>query len=87
MLVVHTLSAFFLSNEVWWRLLQHGVVGVGGHGWPMKQGTASLCGWQYAAALSHATQALQLREHDFWTCKGLLEDGRLHEKCAEDAAV
>jgi hypothetical protein len=53
----------------------------------MKQGTASLCGWQYAAALSHATQALQLREHDFWTCKGLLEDGRLHEKCAEDAAV
>ena len=25
------------------------------------------CGWQHAAASSHAAQALQLREHVFWT--------------------
>ena len=29
-------------KEVWWRLIQHGVVGAGGHGWPMKRGTACL---------------------------------------------
>ena len=28
-------------KEVWWRLLQHGVVGAGGHSWPMKRGTAT----------------------------------------------
>jgi len=55
-------------KEVWWRLLQHGVVGAGGHGWPMKRGTACPRGWQHAAASSRATQALQLREHVFWTC-------------------
>ena len=55
-------------KEVWWRLLQHGVVGAGGHGWPMKRGTACPCGWQHSAASPRATQALQLREHVFWTC-------------------
>jgi hypothetical protein len=57
-------------KEVWWRLLQHGVVGAGGHGWPMKRGTACPCGWQHSSALPRAIQALQLREHVFWTCTG-----------------
>jgi hypothetical protein len=38
----------------------------------MKRGTACLCGWQHATISSRATQALQLREHVFWTCKGPL---------------
>jgi len=52
-------------KEVWWRLLQHGVVGAGGHVWPTKRGTACPCGWQNAATLSRAAQALQQREHVF----------------------
>jgi hypothetical protein len=56
--------------EVRWRLLQNGVVGAGGHGRPMKRGTAFPCGWQHAAASSRATQASQLRKHAFWTCTG-----------------
>ena len=55
-------------KEVWWRLLQHGVVGAGGHGWPMKRETACPCGWQHSAASPRAAQALQLREHILWTC-------------------
>jgi hypothetical protein len=57
-------------KEVWWRLLQHGVVGAGGHGWPMKRETACPCGWQHSAASPRAAQALQLREHVFWNCTG-----------------
>jgi len=57
-------------KEVWWRLLQHDVVGAGGHGWPMKRGTACPCGWQHSATSPRAAQALQLREHVFWTCTG-----------------
>ena len=56
-----------------WRLPwenKHGVVGAGGHGWHMKRGTTCPCGWQHAAASSRYTQALQLREHFFWTCTG-----------------
>jgi hypothetical protein len=30
----------------------HGVVGAGSHGWPMKRGTACLCGWRHEAASS-----------------------------------
>jgi len=52
-------------KEVWWCLLQHGVVGAGGHGWPVKQGTACPCDWQHATASRRATQDLQLRER-FW---------------------
>jgi hypothetical protein len=57
-------------KKIWWRLLQHGVVGAGGHGWPMKRGTTCPCGWQHAAASSRDTQALQLWKHAFWTCTG-----------------
>ena len=60
-------------KAVWWRLLQHGVVGAGGHGWPMKKGTACPCGRQHATASRPcATQAQQLREHVFWNCTGAL---------------
>ena len=56
-------------KEVWWRLLQHGVVGAGGHRWHhIKRGTACPCDWRHTAALSRAAQTLQLREHVFWTC-------------------
>jgi hypothetical protein len=48
---------------VWWEQ-------AGGHGWPMKRGTACPCGWQHSAASPRATQVLQLREHVFWTCTG-----------------
>ena len=35
-----------------------------------EAGDSLPCGWQHSAARPRATQALQLQEHDIWTCTG-----------------
>jgi len=58
---------------VWWRLFQHGVVEVGGHGWAPKKGVGCVCGWLPDQAAPSTVRALQLREHVFWGRAGARE--------------
>jgi len=68
------------KKEVWWRLIQHGVVGAGGHGWAPKKGVGNVCGWLPAQAAPSTVRALQLREHVFWGCAGALEVRRVLQR-------
>ena len=67
-------------KEVWWRLIQHGVVGAGGHGWAPKKGVGCACGWMPAQAAPSTMRALQLREHVFWGCAGAREVRRVLQR-------
>ena len=51
------------QNKMWW---EQGAT----DGPPMKRGTSCPCGWQHSAASPRDSQALQLREHVFWTFTG-----------------
>ena len=55
-------------KETWWRLLLHGVPGVGGHGIAWARGSACVRGWQAADAAPCDVRASQQREHVFWSC-------------------
>lgn len=67
-------------KEVWWRLIQNGVVGAGGHGWAPKKGAGCVCGWLPAQAAPSRVRALQLREHVFWGCAGAREVRRVLQR-------
>ena len=55
-------------KEVWWRLLLHGVKGVGGHGWAWARDRACVCGWRPSPAADGPMRAFQQRAHVFWEC-------------------
>ena len=55
-------------KEVWWRLLQHGVFGAGGHGVTWAKGKGCSCGWEQAVGATTTVRSGYLREHVFWGC-------------------
>lgn len=67
-------------KELWYRLLQQGVRGAGGHGWALpRDAAACICGWHQAVGAPSPIRATQLREHVFWGCAGAQEVRRTLE--------
>ncbi|KAG1670863.1 hypothetical protein FOA52_000365 [Chlamydomonas sp. UWO 241] len=56
------------SKETYWRLAAHGVRYAGGHDVAPPSGGHCPCGWAPSPAAPGAAQALQAREHYFWSC-------------------
>jgi hypothetical protein len=56
------------SKDTYWRLAAHGVRHAGGHDVPPPRGDHCPCGWAPSPAAPGTAQALQAREHYFWSC-------------------